>query len=93
MDRLKKGDIIKHFKYETLTDEQKINRIYTYEILEMNVIHSESRELYVVYKALYADEKMGVNYNIYIRPQEMFFSEVDHVKYPNIKQKYRFEIF
>ena len=82
--RFKSGDIVSHFKRETLSEEDKKNNVYLYEIVGV-AVHSETREEMMVYRALYGDGGM------YVRPLDMFLSEVDHEKYPDIKQKYRFE--
>ena len=83
---LKAGDVVKHFKRETLSPEELRNNptMYMYKIISMNVKHTETGEALVVYQALYGD------YQTYARPATMFYSEVDHEKYPDIKQKYRF---
>lgn len=48
--------------------------------------HSEDYSWYVVYRRLYDDG------GLWIRPLPMFLEEVDHIKYPDVEQKYRFEL-
>ena len=76
---------------EGMERKVKLHRVYRHFkgdscIVEAVAEHSETREPMVIYRALYDDGKL------WARPLEMFISEVDHEKYPDIKQKYRFEL-
>ena len=73
MNELKINGVYKHFKGDY------------YLVLDI-ATHSETDEEYVVYRALYGENKL------YIRPKDMFLEEVDHAKYPDVEQKYRFEL-
>ena len=79
------GDIVQHFKREITNTVNSPNE-YLYKILCI-AKHTEKDEYMVVYQALYGQ------FEIYVRPYEMFMSEVDHKKYPEIKQKYRFVLW
>ncbi|WP_295364865.1 DUF1653 domain-containing protein [uncultured Succinivibrio sp.] len=55
--------------------------------------HSETKERMVVYKKFTPLINKYIPIEPCIRPLDMFMSEVDHEKYPDVKQKYRFERF
>ena len=73
MNEIKIKGIYKHFKGD----------LY---LVEDVAIHSETKEKFIVYRALYGDV------GLYVRPYDMFLSKVDREKYPNATQEYRFEL-
>lgn len=89
--KVEAGDVVQHFKRETVKDKEHSTE-YLY-IIEAIATHTETGEKLVVYRALYKNDENGVHFNVFARPYDMFMSEVDHEKYPDIKQKYRFELF
>ena len=71
--------------------EVKIHGIYrhfkgNFYLVEDIAYHSETQEKMVIYRALYGNNKL------WCRPYNMFLEKVDHQKFPNVKQKYRFEL-
>ena len=74
------GDKVIHFKWETNKDHAND---YIYEITGFPK-NTETEEQYVAYRSVVDLSKE------WVRPIMEFLSEVDHQKYPEIKQKYRF---
>jgi len=82
MDRdIRTGDIVRHFKREYVPQETSE---YLYKVLAF-ASHTETGEKLVIYQGMYPPFKVCA------RPLDMFMSEVDREKYPDIKQRYRFE--
>lgn len=75
------GDIVQHFKREWVSADTSE---YLYKVLAF-AQHTETGERLVIYQALYAP------FRVCARPYAMFMSEVNREKYPDIRQKYRFE--
>lgn len=76
---------------ENMGNKLIIGRVYRhfkgdYYLVENVAIDSESGDEVVIYRKLYDDGAL------YVRPKEMFLSPVDKEKYPNVKQKFRFEL-
>lgn len=73
MNTLEIGKLYRHFKGN-------------YYLVLGTAFNSETKEEYVIYKALYGE------YKTWIRPKKMFLEEIDFNRKDNIaKQKYRFE--
>jgi len=71
--------------------ELKIHGIYRhfkgrFYIVDGVALDSETQEEMVIYRKLYGDN------GLWVREKNMFLSEVDREKYPDVAQKYRFEL-
>lgn len=86
--QFKPGDIVRHFKRETVEDPNSLQYLY---MIVGTATHTESGEILMLYRPLYGPPPCLANADVAARPYDMFMSEVDHAKYPDIKQKYRFE--
>lgn len=77
MREIKIGKIYKHFKGKLYLVLDIVNDSESNNDSEYSKV--------VIYQALYGDNLK------WARPYDMFNSEVDHEKYPEVEQKYRFE--
>lgn len=85
------GDYIRHFKRETVNPKYA-HFISDYLYIYRGAIkHIDTGALFALYTSMYekGDAAIGKNF---IRPYEMFISDVDTKKYPNICQIKRFEL-
>jgi len=73
---LKIGGLYHHFKKE---------KDQNYRVIGV-ALHTETEEKLVIYQ-----QEWGDRTGLFARPLDMFLSEVDKEKYPNVTQKYRLE--
>lgn len=77
MREIKIGKLYKHFKGKLYIVLDIVN--------DSESNNDDEYKKIVIYQALYGDNLK------WARPYNMFNSEVDHEKYPEVEQKYRFE--
>lgn len=75
------GDIVQHFKRETIKEPH--DNAYLYEVIGY-AKHIKTEEGLMVYKSISSG-------TLYAEPAKMFYSEVDRRKNIERTQKYRFE--
>ncbi len=80
------GTIVKHFKRETVIGDKGTAFMYEVVAYAKSVDEEEGGRTLVIYRPLY-----GLDNTCYARDLDNFYSETPKDKYPNIKQKYRFE--
>lgn len=89
-------DLINACKFKNIDPISLIKMRFTHTEIEEDItifeldnkwyhLEEDSEDILVLYKSLHTC------YGSYARPYEMFLSEVDREKYPNVEQKYRLE--
>lgn len=91
VSNIRKGAIIAHFKRYYEVDETPrglLDYLYKY---EGTAINTENGTMNVIYTSLYDSKDGHVHIgDTFVRPLEMFESDVDLNKYPNSAQRERF---
>lgn len=85
MIEYKVGQVVRHFKAEFNRPIEEQQMKYYYVIIALPWDETEHRFV-VVYQALYGDHML------FVRSLSEFSSLVDVEKYPEVKQKHRFEV-
>ena len=86
MRTFKPGDILKHFKRELASEEDKKTNKHLYKVIDI-AMHTETGEDMLVYQALYYPFKT------FTRPLDMALRKVSKEDYPNVSQTYCLEIY
>lgn len=79
------GSIVRYFKRDILSKEQKANNGYLYKIITFGT-NNQTGELMVVFMGLYG------SFSTFIEPIDIFSARVNKQEYPDIQQEYRYEV-
>lgn len=87
----KPGAVLRHFKRDYMSVSQLAETPMKYMYLFIGYAkHTETGQRLAIYKALYPVDN-GEPSGLFVRPADMFESEVDRTKYPDACQRFRFE--